>query len=402
MRSPIAPMRQSARFFESRLSDVQDPIIPRVQAWVLENPGTISLGQGIVSYGPPPEALQALADFGRVASDHRYGPVKGDPELISLLTQKLREENGLTLGPEQAVFVSAGSNMAFFEILLAITVPGDEILLPVPFYFNQEMAIRMFGCTPVPVATNQDFSIDYEAMVRAITPKTRAIVTVSPNNPSGQVYREADLRAVNQLCREHGLFHLSDEAYEYFTWGERPHFSPASIPGAEGCTVGFYSLSKTFGFAGWRLGYMVVPVNLVPELIKIQDTNLICPPRPSQWAAIGALTVGRSYFDQHAQVLIRLRDEVLTALSSLGPLLRRLPQAEGAFYVFLDVDTTLTGLTLAERLALEHGVAVVPGEAFGMHVGCYLRVAYGAPDPETVREGVRRLVAGIRAICERP
>lgn len=212
-------MHQDSRVWGSRLVEVQDPIIPKVQGWVLENPGTISLGQGIVAYGPPQEALLALADFGQTASDHRYGPVGGDSELKFLLSQKLRKENGLTLGPEQAVFVSAGSNMAFFEILLAITSPGDEVLLPVPFYFNQEMAIRMLGCTPIFVATRPDFSVDLEAMARAITPRTRAIVTVSPNNPSGQVYSEGDLRAVNRLCRDHGLFHLSDEAYEYFIWG---------------------------------------------------------------------------------------------------------------------------------------------------------------------------------------
>lgn len=395
-------MHQDSRVWGSRLVEVQDPIIPKVQGWVLENPGTISLGQGIVAYGPPQEALLALADFGQTASDHRYGPVGGDSELKFLLSQKLRKENGLTLGPEQAVFVSAGSNMAFFEILLAITSPGDEVLLPVPFYFNHEMAIRMLGCTPIFVATRPDFSVDLEAMARAITPRTRAIVTVSPNNPSGQVYSEGDLRAVNWLCRDHGLFHLSDEAYEYFIWGDRPHFSPASIPGSASFTVGLYSLSKTFGFAGWRVGYMVMPADLVPALVKIQDTNLICPPRPSQRAAAGALKVGRAYFDQQAQGLSRLREEVLTSLVALGSLLRRLPQAEGAFYVFLEIETTLTGLELAERLALEHGVAVVPGEAFGMQVGCFLRVAYGAPDAETVREGIRRLVAGIRAICGRP
>jgi len=150
-------MRQDSRLPGSRLLDVQEPIIPKVQGWVLENPGTISLGQGIVSYGPPRESLQALADFGQAASDHRYGPVGGDFELKSLLIKKLREENGLTLGPDQAVFVSAGSNMAFFEILLAITAPGDEVLLPVPFYFNQDMALRMLGCTPIPVATRLIF-----------------------------------------------------------------------------------------------------------------------------------------------------------------------------------------------------------------------------------------------------
>ncbi len=398
----MVSMHQGSMFSGCRLLEVQDPIIPKVQGWVQGNPGTISLGQGIVSYGPPSEALEALSNFGVMASDHRYGPVSGDPELKSLLTQKLRKENGVVLGPEQALLVSAGSNMAFFEVILAITNPGDEVLLPLPFYFNHEMALRMLGCTPIPVATHPDFSLDLQAIARAITPRTRAIVTVSPNNPSGQVYSERSLRAVNQLCKEQGLYHLADEAYEYFIWGASPHFSPASIPGSESFTVGFYSLSKTFGFAGWRVGYMVTPSRLLPDLMKIQDTNLICPPRPSQRAAMGALGVGRSYFDRHAPMLVSLRNEVLESLSHLGSLLRCVPQAEGAFYVFLDIDTHLTGLELAERLACEYGVAVVPGEAFGMQQGCYLRVAYGAPDPDSVREGIRRLASGIRAICGRP
>ena len=386
----------------SRLLGVQDPVIPQVQAWVREHPGTISLGQGIVAYGPPAIALDVLSRFGQDPSDHRYGPVGGDPELRAMLESKLAADNGIILGSGQSLLVTAGSNMAFFETILAMTSPGDEVLLPTPFYFNHEMAIGMLGCKAVPVPSGEGYALDLLALEKAITPRTRAIVTVSPNNPTGCVYSEASLRAVNRLCAERGLYHLSDEAYEYFVWGDTPHFSPAAISGAEAHTVGFYSLSKTLGLAGWRIGYMVVPRALESSLVKIQDTNLICPPRPSQAAAVAALREGRRYFEQAAAPLQGLRSDVLEALATLGQFLLEPPRSEGAFYVFLNVATTLKSMVLAERLAREHGVAVVPGEAFGIQQGCYLRVAYGAPDPDTVREGVRRLIRGIRAILERP
>ena len=108
--------------------------------------------------------------------------------------------------------VTAGSNMAFLNSVLAVADPGDEFILPMPFYFNQEMAIRMCGCVPVPVPSNEDWSLNVEAMAAAITPRTRAIITVSPNNPTGAVYSEASLRAINALCAQHGLYHFSDEA----------------------------------------------------------------------------------------------------------------------------------------------------------------------------------------------
>lgn len=386
----------------ARLLEVQEPIIPLVQAWVREHPGTISLGQGVVSYGPPGQALEALKTFGLDPSDHLYGPVGGNPLLIECLKEKVLRENGIRIGESRRIMVTAGSNMAFFEVIQSITAPGDEVLLPLPFYFNQEMAIRMLGCVPVPVSTRPNYQLDLVALAQAVTPRTRAIVTVSPNNPSGQVYPESDLRRVSDLCRERGLYHLSDEAYEYFAWEDHRHFSPASIPESDPYTVSFFSLSKTFGFAGWRIGYMVIPEALAPILNKIQDTNLICAPRPSQAAALACLEVGRSYFEGHAETLIGLRKEVLMRLGGLGTLIEQPPEASGAFYVFLKVRTGLSGLGVAERLAREFGVAVIPGEAFGMRDGCYLRVAYGAPDPASVTEGVTRLVSGIRAICEAP
>jgi aspartate/methionine/tyrosine aminotransferase len=253
----------------ARVAAVQAPVIPIVAGWIRETPGTISLGQGVVSYGPPPEAVASLASFGGALADHRYGPVEGLPPLVRRLEAKLRDENDIDVTRGVRVVVTAGGNMAFINAILAIADPGDEIILPVPFYFNHDMAIVLAGCRTVPVATRPDYQLDLDALARAITPRTRAIVTVSPNNPSGAVYPEADLRAVNELCRVHGIYHVHDEAYEYFTYDE-PHRSPGGLSGAEGHTISMFSLSKAFGFASWRIGYMTIPEALFDAVNKIQ------------------------------------------------------------------------------------------------------------------------------------
>jgi aspartate/methionine/tyrosine aminotransferase len=223
------------------------------------------------------------------------------------------------------------------------------------------------------------------------------VVTVSPNNPTGAVYGEDALRAVNDLCRRRGLYHLHDEAYEYFVYGEARHFSPSSIPGAAAHTISVFSLSKGYGFASWRIGCMVVPEELLEAVRKIQDTLLICAPVVSQVAALGALEAGRGYCETHRKILAGTREVVLGALAQLGGRCV-VPRAEGAFYFLLRLETDQPALRVAERLVREHGVAVIPGPAFGLEKGCYLRLAYGALQPATVAEGVGRLVAGLNKI----
>jgi aspartate/methionine/tyrosine aminotransferase len=381
-----------------RLSAVQTPVIPAVGRWISETPGTISLGQGIVAYGPPPEAIAAAQAFGRTPGDHRYGPVEGLPDVIDALDEKLARENGIVVQPASRLVVTAGGNLAFMNAVLAITDPDDEVILPVPFYFNHEMAIVMAGARAVPVPTTADYQLDLDAIGRAVTPRTRAIVTVSPNNPTGAVYPEAALRAVNALCRERALFHIHDEAYEYFTYGGATHFSPGSIAGADAHTISLYSMSKAYGMASWRIGYMVIPESLWAAVNKIQDTMLICAPAVSQAAALAALRVGAGYARAHLGGLDRTRRRIFEALGDASVPCDS-PEVEGAFYYFLKVHTPLDSMAVVERLIREHRVAAIPGSAFGAVGGCYLRISYGALDEATVNEGLARLVRGLRALA---
>ncbi|MFZ2727576.1 MAG: pyridoxal phosphate-dependent aminotransferase [Methylococcaceae bacterium] len=380
------------------IKTVQTPIIPVVGAWVRETEGTLSLGQGMVSYPPPQSALQAIQGFGSHPSDHLYGSPLGHPQLLALIKEKLHTDNGI-VSDNYEVMVTAGSNMAFLNVLLAICDAGDEIILPVPYYFNQEMAIRMVHCQPVLVATDAQYQLQLDALRAAITPKTRAIVTVSPNNPSGAVYSETALRAVNALCAEYGLYHISDEAYEYFVYDKVKHFSPASIASAQEHTISLYSLSKAYGFASWRVGYVLFPKALLASLLKVQDTNLICPPLISQQAAIGALQTGSDYCRQHKEQLMLVRRQVIEQLQTLGDFCQ-MTVTEGAFYVLLKLNTEINDLILVETLIRDFKVAVIPGCAFGLHKGCYLRLSYGMLSPELITIAMQRLLAGIIQLCK--
>lgn len=380
-----------------RMQAVQTPIIPSVAALIRSHPGTISLGQGVVHYGPPQEAIDRIGPFLAEPENHKYQPVHGIPALVEALGAKLGSENGIGLGSRSAIVVTAGANLAFVNALLAVTDLGDEVILQTPYYFNHDMAITMAGCRPVPVDTDDHYRLRPDAIRRAITAKTRAVVTISPNNPSGAVYDEAALRKVNEICRSNGLYHVNDEAYEYFTYGNARHFSPGAIEGSAGHTISLFSLSKAYGFASWRIGYMVIPAHLFESVEKIQDTLLICAPVISQHAAVGALQAGREYCLSKLVSIARVREQVLEELDAIRDICS-VPAADGAFYVLLRLETTWKPMELVERLVRDFGVAVIPGTTFGLNEGCYLRVSYGALTEESVTEGVRRLARGLKSI----
>jgi aspartate/methionine/tyrosine aminotransferase len=376
---------------------VQSPIIPVVGELIKNSPGTISLGQGVVSYNPPPEAIALLPKFLAEPTNNLYKAVEGIPPLLAALTAKLSTFNGIEINSENCIVVTAGSNMAFMNAILAITTVGDEVILNTPYYFNHEMAITMAGCRPVLVETDESYQLRPEAIAQAITPKTKAVVTISPNNPTGVVYSESVLRQVNQICSDRGIYHISDEAYEYFTYNGVKHVSPSRFTDSNKYTISLYSLSKAYGFASWRIGYMVIPQHLLVAVKKVQDTILICPPVVSQYAALGALQAQDAYLRDNIGAIAEVRQIVLDSLNHLHDLSSITP-ANGAFYFFLKVNTQMNAFELVKRLIQEYKVAVIPGTTFGMDDGCYLRIAYGALQKETAKAGIDRLVEGLHNI----
>jgi aspartate/methionine/tyrosine aminotransferase len=382
----------------SRMQSVQSPIIPVVGELIKNSPGTISLGQGVVSYSPPPEAIEFLPQFLSNSKNNLYQAVEGIPPLINTLKEKLLTFNNIEINENNRIVVTAGSNMAFMNAILAITALGDEIILNTPYYFNHEMAIAMTGCNPVLVETDENYQLQPQKILAAITPKTRAIVTISPNNPTGAVYSKELLQQVNDICRQRGIYHISDEAYEYFTYNNVKHVSPASFSNSSEYTISLFSLSKAYGFASWRIGYMVIPQHLLAAVKKVQDTNLICPPVVSQYAALGALQAKPEYLKDNIKAIAEVRELVIGSFKNLEGICTIAP-ADGAFYFFLKVNAQIDDFELVKQLISQYHVAVLPGTTFGMNQGCYLRVAYGALQKETAKEGIERLVNGLNQLA---
>ena len=378
--------------------DVQSPMIPVVGEMVKRHPGTISLGQGVVRWGPPEVVAEAV---GKAASSDprvfKYSLAFGIDSILEAVRAKVENENHMKIDGGRRVAVTAGSNMGFVNAVLAVADVGDEVIILSPFYFNHEMAIEMAGCKAVVVETDEAYQPVVGAIDAAITSRTRAVVTISPNNPTGAVYRPEALEEINRLCQKRGIYHIADEAYEYFVYGKNSHYSPGSRHGSEQHTISLFSLSKAYGMAGWRVGYMVIPAHLEEAVKKVQDTNLICPPVIGQIAGEAALSAGRSWCEEKIRGLSGVREMVLGELAELGDRVR-VPDPGGAFYALMKVETRMKDMEVVEKLIKEFGVAVMPGSTFGVQEGCYLRVAYGALDRESVAEGMGRLVNGLQAI----
>ncbi len=372
-------------------------MIPEVADLIDRNPGTISLGQGVVYYQPPQEISDGLQAFVR-SETHHYQAVEGIPELRDLIAQKLETENAIQSSRYQTV-VTAGSNMGFLNAILAIADSGDEIILLKPWYFNHEMAIRIAECVPVSVDTDSDFQPDLALLEQAIGPKTRAIVTISPNNPTGAIYDRQRMQGINELCRARGIFHIHDEAYEYFCYDNADHYSPASSESASEHTISLYSTSKSFGMANWRIGWMLIPPRLFKPVRKIQDTNLICPPVISQYAAMECLKLGRGFCEPKIQEIAKVRGHFKSLLATVPELTHS--RLQGAFYGLIQIpDFGLSDMDIVRYLIEQHRVAVIPGEAFGIEGIRSLRVSYGALQPSTAVEGINRFINGLNQLIE--
>jgi aspartate/methionine/tyrosine aminotransferase len=402
----VGPSRPSPA---DRLDAVLDPVIPRLGELLRRRPDALSLAQGMVGWDPPPGVLEAV----RQALDlpgfslHRYGSTWGESALLEQVARKLSLGNGLDL-EGAALVVTSGSNMAFAALAQVICDPGNEVILPLPFYFNHAMAVQLAGGVVVPVDGGP--IPDPAQLAAAITPRTRAIVTISPSNPTGVVLPRSVLTAINQLCASRGLLHISDEAYELFVHGPVPHFSPGSLAGSAAHTVSLYSLSKAYGMAGWRMGYAALPRSLQPALAKVIDTFEICPTLLSQRAAAAALATDPAWAGERVAGLAHRRSQVLEAVRQWqgeGRPVRLWAEPDGAFYGLLVVDRVMAGggqpLSsdgLMERLVLEHGVATVSGSAFGLELpgACVLRLSYGMLGDADLAEALQRLGHGLASL----
>ena len=370
-----------------------DALNTRMARMNAEGGDVISLGQSVPFFGPPPRMLDAVRDaldnFGPRL--HTYGPDAGIPELRHALAQKLRDFNRASFDPDTQLLVTPGSNQAFMVAMTTILEPGDEVAIASPYYFNHHMAIELSGGTVVeiPLSEEDGFQMRMQDVEAALTDRTRAVVIISPNNPTGTVYRPEEIATIARELTRRGIYLISDDAYEVFCYDGAQHTSPAALADRPDNIITLGSLSKTFGMTGWRIGYIAASAELCRQALKVQDAMAICAPIISQVAATAALGLMPEYPLAMIAELDQRRRILESALENIPAL--HWNKTDGALFAMVRADTTGQDKELAWELLERAQVLTVPGGAFGKQWEGFLRISYGCSPRDRYEEALSRL-----------
>ncbi|MEM6283693.1 MAG: pyridoxal phosphate-dependent aminotransferase [Chloroflexota bacterium] len=359
-------------------------------------PGLINLGSGTPDFVPPPfvfEAMQkALAD-----EQIRYTSWRGIPELREAICKKLKTENNVSYNPDSEIIVTSGAQEALMVTLMTLLDPGDEAIIPSPHYDEYTRDVNILGGTLVPVASTPEsnFTVDVAELEAAITEKTRAIIVVTPNNPTGTVLPEEKLLEIADLAKRRDLIVVSDEIYEYYTFDGHKHISMASLPGMRERTITINSFSKSFALTGMRLGYVAAPEPIMDAMLPFHHAMMICANSVTQYGGLAIMQNSRDWFAQHLAEYDRRRKLWMETLDAI-PLPYSEPQ--GAYYVFIDIRPT--GMTSKEFVTCareEAKLVFQPGTIGGGAGEGFIRGALtrSSPDFETGLDRFSTFVTGL-------
>jgi aspartate aminotransferase len=367
-------------------------------------------GRPVVGFGagepdfPTPDyivaaAIAACAD----PANHRYTPAAGLPELRAGIAAKTLRDSGYQVAPEQ-VLVTNGGKQGVYQAFATVVDPGDEVLLPAPYWTTYPEAIRLAGGVPVEVFAGEDqgYLVTVEQLEAARTPRTKVLLFCSPSNPTGAVYPPEQVRAIGQWAVEHGIWVLTDEIYEHLTYDGAVFSSmPVQVPELADTCIVLNGVAKTYAMTGWRVGWMIGPRDVIKAATNLQSHLTSNVANVSQRAAIAAVTGDLAAVAMMREAFDRRRKTIVAMLNEIDGVVCPTPQ--GAFYAYPSVQgvldramagrtiagrTPTTSVELAELILEEAEVAVVPGEAFGP--SGYLRLSYALGDDDLV-EGVSRI-----------
>lgn len=350
--------------------------------------GIISLGRGDPDLKTPVhiiEAAKRALDEGYTG----YSPWPGYPELREAIAKKLREENGIEAEANE-VLVTVGAEEAVFLTMMAVLDPGDEILVPEPRYTPYDMAVEMAGgkLVSVPTTLETRFQIEAEAIKERITPRTKALLLITPNNPTGQILDPDRVAEFAELTEPHDLVVISDELYEKIVFDGAKNPSIAARPGMKMRTITINGFSKTYCMTGWRVGYLHGPARIVEAMIPLKYAMTISAPSMCQMGALAALEGPQDCVEQFRQIYDERRKVVLSSLDRMGI---RYGPARGAFYVFAHVAPLgLSAFEFCQRLLEAEKVLIFPGTAFGAQGEGFVRISLLAP-VEQIEEAMGRM-----------
>ncbi len=363
----------------------------------------IGFGAGEPDFPTPDYVVRAAQEACAVPANHRYTPAGGLPELKAAIVAKTQRDSGYEVAPEQ-VLVTNGGKQAVYQAFATLLDPGDEVLLPAPYWTTYPEAIRLAGGIPVEVFAGEDqgYLVTVDQLEAARTDRTKVLLFCSPSNPTGAVYPVEQVRAIGRWAVEHGIWVVTDEIYEHLVYdGARAASLPVEVPELADTCVVLNGVAKTYAMTGWRVGWMVGPRDVVKAATNLQSHLTSNVANVSQRAAIAALQGDLSAVARMREAFDRRRRTIVRMLSEIDGVVCPMPQ--GAFYAYPSVHGVLgrtirdrtprTSAELASLILDEVEVAVVPGEAFGP--SGYLRLSYALGDDDLV-EGVSRIQSLLR------
>jgi aminotransferase len=354
----------------------------------------IAMGRGDPDFPTPSHIVQAAKRAMDTDQTHYTHPA-GMPQLRSAIAETLRRENGLDYSAEE-IIVTAGAQEAMMLCMLALVDPGDEVLIPSPRFTSYDTAVELCGgkWVAVPTFEKDDFALAPAEIEKRITARSKILVLVTPNNPTGAVTPPQAIRQIAEIAQRHNLIVLADEIYSKIIFQGSEHLSIASLPGMKNRTITLNGFSKSYSMTGWRVGYLAAPQEFVRMLIEPRHTLSINAATPSQWAALAALTGPQDDVARMFEAYRERRAYMMKALDEVG---FTYGHPGGAFYIYVNVEKSgLAAPVFCERLLREARVLLFPGTLFGDEDDRYVRMSLLQP-VERMREAMER----IRAVKER-
>jgi aminotransferase len=346
----------------------------------METPNTVNLAWGLPSFETPLHIRKRIAE--ELLSNPtigKYAPPPGLPGLRDKIAERLKAQKGVEVDPQKEIIITAGGMQALMMAWMTVIEPGDEVLIASPGFSSHYEQVYLAGGVPVavPLVEEQGWGVDIDAYRRAVTENTKALVLVNPANPTGSVVGEGELRSIAELVLEHDLFVITDDPYEVYVYDDLDLFHLLSIPEIRKNVIVCASFSKEFAMTGWRVGWILAEEGITNQMLKVQDSFVICAPTISQVASLIALEESYDPTLQMVEEMKHRREIICARLDRLSDLFSY-QRPQGAYYIFPKIlpEEMQNSVDFSVRLLRESGVVTVPGSAFGPTGEGHIRMSY--------------------------
>lgn len=386
----------------SRISNIANSIAPSMIRQLFNMAKTI---EGVVDFTlgdpdvQPHRNIKEAACHAIMDGKTRYSQNAGLIELRATISKRYKEKESLDYSPVSEIAVTVGAMEGLYLTLLSLVNPGDEVIIPAPYYVNYMQMVEMCGGTPVIVnpSDRKSLLVNGDDIASAVTEHTKIILLNSPANPSGRILEDATIRRIAELALEKDLIVISDEVYRKLIYDGKPYLSISTLPGMKDNTVVINSLSKEFCMTGYRIGYVLGSEDIISAVVKLQENVAACAPLPSQYAAMEALGSDEDYSENMIETFTRRRDTLYRELKKADGI--RVIEPEATFYAMVDISELgyESSVQFAYDLLEKAHVAVVPGVAYGDICKDFIRIAFTL-DESKIIEGARRIVSFTKEI----